>query len=348
MKNKIYLSYKTRLIITITSIIVSVIIGGILFANSFNLLEKNTISYKESNNIHYTVLLKDNNILEEKEMTSNLNYIASLIDKVNVNYIYSFNPEELLKGMYNYNVVATINIVDELTGELYYEKEYVLIDSIKEHILKSKLTINNTLEIDYNYFKDIAYKSIIYYGEHAKANLNVSFNVEKDLNLEEFKNNDLNNIVTSNIVIPLTNEEKNIKILSNNYDIESNLNKLDVYDEKDDLNLFYSIIFLVITLCLIYKLIKLLKALKVKENKYDKKLLSIKRKYNKIIVDVDTQPDFTEYKVTKITKFNELIDVRNSYKDPIRFYEVTPHTKCHFYIIHKNEIFLYTLKEADL
>ena len=116
----------------------------------------------------------------------------------------------------------------------------------------------------------------------------------------------------------------------------------------DDLNLFYSIIFLVITLCLIYKLIKLLKALKVKENKYDKKLLSIKRKYNKIIVDVDTQPDFTEYKVTKITKFNELIDVRNSYKDPIRFYEVTPHTKCHFYIIHKNEIFLYTLKEADL
>ena len=52
MKNKIYLSYKTRLIITITSIIVSVIIGGILFANSFNLFEKNTISYKESNNIH--------------------------------------------------------------------------------------------------------------------------------------------------------------------------------------------------------------------------------------------------------------------------------------------------------
>ena len=149
-------------------------------------------------------------------------------------------------------------------------------------------------------------------------------------------------------MIPLTNEETNIKFQSNNYNKENTLYYVDEYDEKDDNYLLYSIVLIIYAVYLAYKLTKLLKALQVKENKYDKKLLYIRRKHNKIIVDVETMPDFTEYNVTKISKFNELIDVRNSYKDPIRFFEVTPHTKCHFYIIHKNEIFLYTLKDVDL
>ena len=66
----------------------------------------------------------------------------NLIDTVKVNYIYEFTPEELIKGTYNYNVTATVNIVDQITGELYYTKDYILVDSIKEHILKSKLIIN--------------------------------------------------------------------------------------------------------------------------------------------------------------------------------------------------------------
>ena len=99
---------------------------------------------------------------------------------------------------------------------------------------------------------------------------------------------------------------------------------------------------------LLIRLVKLLQSLKTKENKYDKKLQSIKRKYNKIIVDIETQPNFIDYKLTKVKSFNELLDVRNSFKEPIRFFEVSPHNKCQFFIIHKNEVFVFTLKEADL
>ena len=348
MKNKIYFSYQTRLITNIVLLILSIIISFFLLANSFNLFDKTEITYDEKNEMTYTVLLKDNSLLEEKEMTSNLNYIASLIDTVKVNYIYEFTPEELIKGTYNYNVTATINIIDQLTGELFYKKDYVLVDSISEYILKSKLSVNNTIDLDYDYFKDIAYKTLPYYGNNAKANLKISFNVNKDLDTKEFKENKINNQVTSNIVIPLTNQETNIKFQSSNYEEKNTLYYLDNYDEKDDNYLLYSIVLDAYIVYLIYKLTKLLKALQVKENKYDKKLLYIRRKHNKVIVDVETMPDFTEYNVTKITKFNELIDVRNSYKDPIRFFEVAPHSKCHFYIIHKNEIFLYTLKDVDL
>lgn len=348
MKNKIYLSYQTRLIITITMIVISTIVSLTLLFNSFNLFENSEITYTEKSEINYTVLLKDNNLLEEKEMTSNLNYISSLVDIIKLNYFYEFNPEELLKGTYNYNVTATINIVDQITGELYYTKDYVLVDSIEEYILKSKLTINNTIDIDYNHFKDEVYKTIVYYGNNAKANLNVSFNVFKKIDSKEYQKNNLNEVVSSNLVIPLTNEETNIKFQTNNHNKTNTLYVVQNYDEKDDNYLLYSIVIDTYIIYLIYKLSKLLNALKVKENKYDKKLIYIRRKYNKIIVDVETMPDFTEYNVTKISKFNELIDVRNSYKDPIRFFEVAPHNKCYFYLIHKNEIFLYTLKNVDL
>ena len=217
MKNKIYFSYQTRLIANIVMLVLTSVISILLLAHSFNLFEKTEITYKENNEMNYTVLLKENDLLEEKEMTSNLNYIANLIDTVKVNYIYKFTPEELIKGTYNYNITATINIVDQVTGELYYTKDYNLVDSIEEHILKSKLEINNTIDIDYDYFKDIAYKTISYYGTNAKANLNVSFNINKDLDTKAFKKNNLNDKVTSNLVIPLTNEETNIKFQSNNY-----------------------------------------------------------------------------------------------------------------------------------
>lgn len=346
---KIYISYKTRLITVIITLIVSTIFSTYLLLDSFNLFDKSLIDYTENNNMYYTVKLKENDLFEEDIMSANDNYIASLIDKININYEYNFKPEELIKGTYNYNVTATLNIVDSLTGDLYYTKDYKLIDTVPEHILKSDLKINNNIEIDYDYFNNIATKLLPYYSENAKANLYVNFEVNKDLDVTSFKNNNsITNLSISNIIIPLTNEEKNIKILSNNSNIQDVLYLIQHYDEDDDMKIYYSVIIDVIIMFLLIRLVKLLQSLKTKENKYDKKLQSIKRKYNKIIVDIETQPDFTEYKLTKVKSFNELLDVRNSFKEPIRFFEVASHNKGYFFIIYKNEVFVFTLKEADL
>lgn len=346
--NKIYLSYKARLTVIITALIVSIILSTYLFMDSFNMFDKSQIDYTEKNNMYYTVSLKDNNLFEEDTMSANDNYISSLIDQININYTYNLKPEELIKGTYNYNVTATINIIDELTGDLYYTKDYKLIDTVPEYIIKSDLKVNNNIEINYGYFNDIATKLLPYYSENAKANLNISFKVNKDLDIRNIKDKNIINPSISNLIIPLTSEEKNIKFILNNVNKNGVLHLIQTYDEEDDMKIYYSVIIDVLIIYLIIRLSKLLKTLKIKENKYDKKLQYIKRKYNKIIVDVETQPDFTEYKLTKISKFNELLDVRNSFKEPIRFFEVAQHIKCHFFIIHKNEIFIYTLKDVDL
>ena len=52
-------------------------------------------------------------------------------------------------------------------------------------------------------------------------------------------------------------------------------------------------------------------------------------------------------KMKKAT-FEELLDVRDNIKQPIMFYEVTKHIKCHFYITNEDKIYLTTIKKVDL
>ena len=63
MKNKIYFSYQTRLRANIVMLVLTSVISILLLAHSFNLFEKTKITYKENNEIHYTVQLKENNLL---------------------------------------------------------------------------------------------------------------------------------------------------------------------------------------------------------------------------------------------------------------------------------------------
>ena len=50
----------------------------------------------------------------------------------------------------------------------------------------------------------------------------------------------------------------------------------------------------------------------------------------------------------KISKFEELLDVRDNLKLPIMYYVVTKHTKCCFYIKHNDDLYLLTIKSVDL
>ena len=206
---KIYFSFKTRLTILIISLIIIIPLSIYLFLDSFNLFDKSQIKYKEENYMDYKVSLKENNLFDETTMSSNMNYIASLIDKISINYSYKLKPEEHLKGTYKYSINASLNIINHLTGELYYKKDYILIDTVPEYILKSDLKLNNNIDIDYNYFKDIATALLPYYGEQAKANLQVEYKVEKNLDTTSYYNEEINNPSSSYIIIPLTNEDKN-------------------------------------------------------------------------------------------------------------------------------------------
>ena len=70
--------------------------------------------------------------------------------------------------------------------------------------------------------------------------------------------------------------------------------------------------------------------------------------YDRLIVETSTAPDLKNARIIKINKFEELLDVRDNLKLPIKYYVVNNHQKCNFYINHGDELYLLVIKAIDI
>ena len=72
------------------------------------------------------------------------------------------------------------------------------------------------------------------------------------------------------------------------------------------------------------------------------------REYDRLIVETETKPSMEGKNIVKILKFQELLDVHDNLKLPIKYYVINEHKECYFYINHNEEIYLLTIKAIDL
>ena len=95
-------------------------------------------------------------------------------------------------------------------------------------------------------------------------------------------------------------------------------------------------------------LINLLLLTKNKKTNYDKYINKILNEYDRLIVETTTAPNIQDKNIIKINKFEELLDVRDNLKLPIKYFVISKHQKCQFYIDHEEEIYILTIKEVDI
>ena len=81
---------------------------------------------------------------------------------------------------------------------------------------------------------------------------------------------------------------------------------------------------------------------------YDKYVNKLLKDYDRLIIEINTNIDFSKYNVIEVNRFNELLDVRDNIKMPINYYNITKHEKGIFYIRNNDDIYLLTLKNTDL
>ena len=104
------------------------------------------LTYSEKSNLDYKVYLKKNDYFKEKYLPKNRQYIASIIDYIDVFYDYTFSSSKHIDAKYKYKVVAKINAqykVDTNSIKQVWQDEYVLSEG-KELEIKDK----NTFTID--------------------------------------------------------------------------------------------------------------------------------------------------------------------------------------------------------
>ena len=139
-KRKRYYSFKMRVFSCFILFILFLSIGVYFLLSATKITHSEKLSYDEKGNIDYTVCLKQNDFYEDKCVSNNMTYVASLIDNINLTYNYAFNINKdiLEKNNFEYEVTAKLVIQNSEDMSNFYEYFTVYND------INSKYNIPNT------------------------------------------------------------------------------------------------------------------------------------------------------------------------------------------------------------
>lgn len=345
--NTSYMSYERKILVYLIIVLGCAILSTIFLTRSLSTGHQERISYQESSNLDYKVYLKKNDFYETKYLEKNMVYVASLIKRIDVDINYAFNIDKNSNITFDYDIIGKLSITDNNGKDVFFEKEYTLLDKKTENMTAAKMhNINEKISINYDYYNDLANKFRSDYGIETKSDLTVYFRVnQKSGANDNFK---LNNNSNMTLTIPLSEKAVNIKMDYKEINKNSQLFNDTSLVVNNYIFVGVSIILIIVLAIFIGPLVKLLLNLRTKKSPYDKYVERILNEYDRLIVNTTTAPDTLKNNVIKINSFEELLDVRDNLSLPIKYYVVNNHQKCNFYINHGEELYLLVLKAVDM
>ena len=347
VNEKTYVSYFNRVLIYALSLLLCFILATIFMSNAVTTKKDQFITYKETSNLDYKVNLKKNDFYEQKYLGKDMIYVASLIDTIDIDFNYIFDIEKKSDINFDYDITGKLVISDTNGQNTFYEKEYDLSKTKKESInAKKSHKINEKISIDYDKYNNLANKFRTNYGIDTTSNLIVSLNVhKKGSDKNEYK---LDNKSAVSVTIPLSEKAINIKIDRNDINNSSQLFTSSSVTIDNYAYLLISIVFIILLPVFMFPLVGLLLSMETNKSPYDKYINKILNEYDRLIVETTTAPDIGNKNIIRIDSFNELLDVRDNLSLPIKYYIITKHQKCNFYINHNDELYLLTIKAVDI
>ena len=173
----------------------------------FAIVGEQNITYQENSSLDYKVYLKDNDFYDNEYLDKNMVYVASLIDKIDVDFDYIFRIDKKSNIDFEYDIVGKLVIGDTANKNVFFEKEYVLLENTKDSMTKDGLhEINKSVSIDYGQYNDLANQFKSKYGVDTDSKLIVYLNIhEKSKDNANFANNS-----NMSLTIPLSLKAINI------------------------------------------------------------------------------------------------------------------------------------------
>lgn len=346
-RKKLYLDFNVRFIANAVILLLCVVglVSSIFMA--FRVTKNEIIQYRENSNVDYKVYLKKNDFYEKPFLNKDMVYVASLIDKIAINFDYNFKVNEKSDIDFKYNIVAKLLITSQNNSKVFYEKDYTLVEEVtKDMISEKEFNINEDVTIDYSFYNNLANQFKSNYAVSTISYLDVCLQVverSKESNFYELRNS--NRTVLS---IPISEQEVNINLDNKKVNDEKQIVSKARLIVRDQRYLFVGGVFLLLICIFVIRIIRKASAMTTKVSHYDRYINRLLRSYDRIIVNVKTPPRLEDYNVIKVESFEELIDVRDNTKEPIKYFVITEHQKSEFFVTNNNDLYLYVVKEIDL
>ncbi len=330
-------------IVLILITVAMLIIGYILINQGIN-YEKNLPSiynYTAQKSENYEVLLKPNDFYTSKTLPSGRYYASKSIEAFIINFQYDLNSSQKTNIKYTYNITAeligTIN-TNENQDEEIWNRTFTLLENNNNETNAQQISIKQGINLDYQYYNDLARAYEKTYGIAIDSLLKIHFNITYNIDLSNLNEQTETKEDNIELEIPLTDtttelRENYEKITSNNIKSKSKTTKIIYYTTGT--------IFITGAIILIIKKIKQIKNQKTPETEYKQTLKYILKYYNDLIVTIENEPDLTNLKQMKLTNLYDLIDVADLNQTNIIHYEKLPNQQDNFYTIIKDYVYIY-------
>ena len=323
------------------------ILGAVLIIASVGKID--SIANNETGNVDYTVYLKDNDFYTNKFLQKGdgevNNYIASLIDTVNVNFSYSNTYSDVVDYEYEYDIDAKILVTDKYDGsKVLYSKDEALVEPTSLEGRDNKFDINKSVDINYDKYNSYVSAFKETYALDVDSSLILTMNIS---HRGAYKDKQIDNKVSSlTMLIPLTKNTIDISIntneLANNFNIP--------IDESVIENQYLFITGVVICVLSFISLGLMIILNRKKNDIYRKEIDKLLKNYDRLII-TSKQPSIDEsnYKnKVRVMSFEELIDVNELTNEPIIYYEVEPGEKSYFIILKQDTLYKLTISKKYL
>ena len=338
-KNKMYVSFETRVAIRIIIILALFASACYFILEAINFGKKDIVTYNEITEANYTVCPHNNSFVDNKCLAEGLKYSQDTAKFINVLFKYNLDYSKSIPYDIAYHIVAITKIFDkENNTKVLFKNEDVLVERTSISDISDRIFFYNNINLDYNHYNTLVKENEKKYGDNSEADLEVVLYLDTD--------NNTSNVAS--ITVPLN--EKNFSIRKSAL---NNLNKSMELDNNtwNDYNSMCAVvatILIIVSLIILYRTTKLVLKVTNNRSEYEKTLNKILKDYDKDIVTAkDGYAVETYKKIIKVAEFSELLDARHLLNKPIIYSKINS-VKSEFVVEDDAKAFKYILKDSDL
>lgn len=301
----------------------------------------------ESSKVDYKVYLKDNEFFKDSYLGKDNQYIASLIDYIDVDFNY--NLDSMTKDIsykYKYKILAEVEVKDKNSKNVLYNVSDEIV-SEKEYNANTNetLELNNNVKVDYNKYNDLINKFVqVYDLDDYEADLIVNMYVTM-VDSEGIVNSENSLTPVTTVLIPLTTKTMAIDIESNTV----NGNDISVYKASDANECLLVVMgLLLVDFVLIRKLTRFRKDTENEKSLYNMKLRKIMMSYSSYIQKIGNEYEFGNRQILDVKVFEDLLQIRETINRPILMTETEDAMGTYFFIVTEDVVYIYELKAGNL
>ena len=335
---------KKKSIIYPSIIVLSLVLSiTFLLVHKYITREEKILWGKSTSNfeVDYKVYNNDNNFYEEEYLNEYGSYITLITEKIDFSIKYYFETTKNLDIDYTYNLTGEVlaEVYESGVSTPIWSKELDINMEDKKEVGNSNyLQLDKKISIPFKKYNDMMSD----FKSNYKINVlsYIKFTILVEINSLENINSNLSNIDKLTITIPLLQPTYMIdinKTVSNNRDI--------YLQTKNDSKIFLILGISGVITTIINSLILFIiyKKSKTKIEIYNEKINNILKKYEQIIIKVETIPNIDGLETITITDFNDLIDLEETLKNPIMYINIKQNKESWFILIHNNYLYKYII-----